>query len=215
VAQLHPQELGSHYVASYNSQGYNGGTVEVKLRPRVSRPVYLGVGNTSEAQKQIFFSAWQMRVSWCGEPSLPREWVCNLLVQLLLGIARAVILGSTSRRTRDHILLSHLRLSQLGGSGSRINILQEQGVSGSRLRLWFDGGMSKSKLSYHRLSVGQSILMLGPPSGARDQFLLWNYGAFSLTRGRTWTHCQMSFSKVWDSPNMEDQFPYSFPPGTG
>jgi hypothetical protein len=35
--------------------------------------------------------------------------VCNLLVQLLLGLARAVTLGSKSRRTHYHILLLHLR----------------------------------------------------------------------------------------------------------
>jgi hypothetical protein len=44
-------------------------------------------------------------------PSLTKGWVCNLLVQLLLGLARAVALGSKIRRTHDHMLLSHLRLS--------------------------------------------------------------------------------------------------------
>jgi hypothetical protein len=48
-------------------------------------------------------------------PSLTRGWVCNLLVQLLLGLARAVTLGSKSRRTHDHILQSHLRLPQEQG----------------------------------------------------------------------------------------------------
>jgi hypothetical protein len=56
-----------------------------------------------------------------------RGWVYNLLVQLLLGLARAVTLGSKSRRTRDRILLSQLRLSQPGGPGSRIYIPWEQG----------------------------------------------------------------------------------------
>jgi hypothetical protein len=37
-------------------------------------------------------------------------WVCNLLIQMLLGLARAVTLGSEYRRTHDHILLSQLRL---------------------------------------------------------------------------------------------------------
>jgi hypothetical protein len=55
-------------------------------------------------------------------PSLTRRRVFNLLVQLLLGLARAVILGSMSRRTHDHILLSHTRLPQPGGPGSRIYI---------------------------------------------------------------------------------------------
>jgi hypothetical protein len=39
----------------------------------------------------------------CGMPTLMRGWVCNLLIQF------AVALRSKSRRTHDHILLSHLR----------------------------------------------------------------------------------------------------------
>jgi hypothetical protein len=39
--------------------------------------------------------------------SLTRRWVCPL--QLLLGLASAVILRSESRRTHDHILLSQIR----------------------------------------------------------------------------------------------------------
>jgi hypothetical protein len=50
-----------------------------------------------------------------GAPSLTRGWVCNLLVQLLLGLARVVTLGSKSRRTHNHILLSDLRLPNLEG----------------------------------------------------------------------------------------------------
>jgi hypothetical protein len=42
---------------------------------------------------------------------------CNLLVQLLLGLARAVALWSKSLITHDHILLSHMRLPQSGGGG--------------------------------------------------------------------------------------------------
>jgi hypothetical protein len=60
-------------------------------------------------------------------PSLTRGCVCNLLVQLLLGLPRAVTLGSKSRRTHDHILLPHMRLPQPGGPGPRIYIPQEQG----------------------------------------------------------------------------------------
>jgi hypothetical protein len=58
----------------------------------------------------FLFSFWQSWVSWCWAPSLTRGCVCNLLVQLLLGLARTVTLGSKSRRTHDHILLSYLRL---------------------------------------------------------------------------------------------------------
>jgi hypothetical protein len=52
-----------------------------------------------------------------------RGLVCNLLVQLLLGLARA---ESKSCRSHDHILLSHLRLPQPGEPGPRIYIPQEQ-----------------------------------------------------------------------------------------
>jgi hypothetical protein len=53
-------------------------------------------------------SYWQLRISWCEAPSLTRGYVCNLLVQLLLGLVRAVTLGSEFHRTHDHIP-SHLR----------------------------------------------------------------------------------------------------------
>jgi hypothetical protein len=46
-------------------------------------------------------------VCWFGAPSLTRGRVCRL--QLLLALASAVILGSESLGTRDHILLSHIR----------------------------------------------------------------------------------------------------------
>jgi hypothetical protein len=41
--------------------------------------------------------------------------VCSFLVQLFLGFARAVTLGSKSRGPHDHILLSRLRLPKPGG----------------------------------------------------------------------------------------------------
>jgi hypothetical protein len=51
--------------------------------------------------------------------------VCSL--HLLLSLAIAVILESESRGTHNHILLSHMRLSQPGGLVSRIYVPQEQG----------------------------------------------------------------------------------------
>jgi hypothetical protein len=78
--------------------------VEVMLQPTVSRTMYLGVG----LQIIVFCPTMAGFLIWA--PSLTRGWVCNLLVQLLLGLARAVTLGSKFRRTHGHILLSHLRL---------------------------------------------------------------------------------------------------------
>jgi hypothetical protein len=46
---------------------------------------------------------------------LTRGRVCNLLVQLLLGLARALTLGSKVCTTRDHISLLHLRLPNMEG----------------------------------------------------------------------------------------------------
>jgi hypothetical protein len=96
----------------------------------VSRPVSLGVRRPSGTRDQFYFhlEIFFRQLRFCNfvAPSLTRRYVCNLLVQLLLGLARAVTLGSKSRRTHGHILLSHLRLPQLGGPGSRIYIPQEQ-----------------------------------------------------------------------------------------
>jgi hypothetical protein len=60
-----------------------------------------------EFQYQIFVTVRQLWVCWCRAPSLTRGRVCRL--QLLLILASAVILGSESRRTHDHILLSPFR----------------------------------------------------------------------------------------------------------
>jgi hypothetical protein len=81
----------------------------------VSQPVCLGVGSPCEVHDQIF--------TCYAEPFLTRERVCNLLIQF------AVTLRSKSRRTHDHILLSHLRLL---GSIS-VASYDSQGYSGSIL----------------------------------------------------------------------------------
>jgi hypothetical protein len=104
---------------------------EVNLRLTVSRPVCPGVRRSSGTCDPFFFrheiSCRQLRFCYFIAPSLTGGRVCNLLVQLLLGLARAVTLEPKSHRTHGHILLSQLRLPQPGGPGSRIYISQEQG----------------------------------------------------------------------------------------
>jgi hypothetical protein len=82
-------------------------SLSLTLRPKVSRPVCLGIKQPFGAYDQIFITVREMRVCWCGTLSLTRGRVCHL--QLLLALASAVILGSESRGTRDRILLSQIR----------------------------------------------------------------------------------------------------------
>jgi hypothetical protein len=77
------------------------------LGPSVSRPVCLGIKHTSRAYDQIVINVRQLRVCWYGALSLTRKQFCRL--QLLLVLFSAVISGSESCGTRDHISLSQIR----------------------------------------------------------------------------------------------------------
>jgi hypothetical protein len=82
-------------------------TLSLTLWPTVSRSLWLGIKHPSGVSDQISITVRQLGVCWYGAISLTRERVCP--IQLLLAFASAVILGSQSRRTRDHILLSQIR----------------------------------------------------------------------------------------------------------
>jgi hypothetical protein len=71
------------------------------------RSVCLGIQHPFAAYDQIFITVRQLRVCWRGALSLTRRRVYRL--QLLLALASAVIVGSESRATSDHILLSQIR----------------------------------------------------------------------------------------------------------
>jgi hypothetical protein len=77
------------------------------LGPTISPPVCLGIKHPSGAYDQIFVSVKTVAglLMW-GALSDGRT-VCSL--QLLLALASSVTLGSESRGTRDHILLSQIR----------------------------------------------------------------------------------------------------------
>jgi hypothetical protein len=101
--------------------------LKLNLRPTVSRPVCLVVRSPSGNRDQISFSLKfpldSCRFCYFVVPSLTR----GRTLHFLLGLARAITHWLESRRPHNYILLSHLRLPQPGGPGTRIYIPQEQG----------------------------------------------------------------------------------------
>jgi hypothetical protein len=85
-----------------------------------------------------------------GVPSLIRGCVCNLLVQLILGLASTVTLGSKTCRNPDDILLSPMRR----GSPS-IMSYNLQGYSGDILTYHHTG----YQLLHHEMSYNKGNRM--------------------------------------------------------
>jgi hypothetical protein len=150
-------------------------------RRSVSQSV-LESGSHLESMTKFLFSVRQLPVFLCGASTLTRERVCNILIHLLLGLARAATVGFKPYRAHDHILLSHLRLLQLGGSGPHIHISTGTGFSFrrllrlARLRLRYSNlspqrPVRKLELIYDRRSVGQSVLVSGSHLEPMTRFL--------------------------------------------
>jgi hypothetical protein len=130
-------------------------------------------------------AVWNLRSCICGAPSLTRGRVCNL--QCNHSIVRV--------RTRNYTLLSHLRLPQPGGPGSRIHIPQEQGC------LVIPLGTEFPSFRLLRLA-GLRWSYSNPPSTSRDRFL---YIAFRnrMVQSKVKSLPRVSLLMSWGGPNTE------------
>jgi hypothetical protein len=119
---------------------------------------------------RFLFPVWQLRVSCCWTPSLTIGWVCNLLVQLLLGLSRAITLGSKSRRTQTIFYCLIWDSPNLEGQvpvfispRNRVAQLHPQALGSLFVTSYDSQGLLASRFRFRlvcdRRSVGQSVLV--------------------------------------------------------
>jgi hypothetical protein len=188
VAQLYPWALG-----------YIRFEVEVTLRLTVSQSVCLGIEHPCETCDLILLSVEILLSEICSFVSVGRPF----WREDGSAIFSVITQWSEARRTRNHTLLSHLRLPQPGGPGSRIYIPQELGGP-----VFPPGSKSKSKSHYnwlpinHYVKVSSPFWDLWPDFAFCPKVVFWNLlsclcGAPSLTRGQV---CHLSFSVYSNLP---------------
>jgi hypothetical protein len=105
-----------------------------------------------------------------GVPSLMREQVCSL--QLLLGLASTIILGSESHRTHDHILLSKIWDTPNLESQVPLFIYSGTGLSSSTSRQWIMNSLQVRVKVILQQMVISACLGVEPPSEVHVQILI-------------------------------------------
>jgi hypothetical protein len=111
-------------------------------------------------------------------PSLRRGRVCNLLLQVVLGLASAVSLGSKSSRTRHRILLFHLRMGPLS-----VASYESQGYDGGTLT-----GLHTEILTICWTSPISPFFI--PPTRVNNLQLMKLHSVFLLSSNRSITSVQ-------------------------
>jgi hypothetical protein len=151
-----PPTVGMAMVEALEPTSTRGELDKVNLRPTVSRPV---------------LSLWRLRDSWCGAPSLTRGWACNLLVQLLLGLAKIVTLGSKSCRTHNHTFTVSSETPPTWMQNSQPYFY---------CIIWDSPNLELELELFLRPTVSRPVrLGIGPPFGTLDQMLSCTWWARS------------------------------------
>jgi hypothetical protein len=135
-----------------------------------------------EHMTKFLFSVRRLQVSLCGAPSLTRGRICNLLAQLLLVLARAVTLGSKSRRTQTIFYCLIWGSSNLEGQvpvfispRNMVAFSSPLTICSATVEFTQLLSESESELHYNWQSVSQSVCLGVEPNlglSTRDLFFL-------------------------------------------